>query len=244
MEDLKNEIDSRFNDIFLLLKKIDSLEKTDIIQEDNILLGIYKSTIYMMLYNIIEYSWSKLLIIIVNVFKNRDIDKFSRQFQAYFVIWFCKNNSSVKVNNMKKKLDTLVSIESERWKKEFSKWILENGVDHLQQRDKFNITDSSIDSDDRVAFKGNIDYNSFFLMSKFFWISLKMTKSFVKDVELILTTIKKNRNLLSHGCVSFSTNWGNKFNTLSDETKKTHNFLKKYIWYVRDYLDSETYLER
>lgn len=237
MQDLKNEIKSRFSRVDILIKHIWKLETE--LDNNNALLALQKATIYLMLYNIVEYSVVMGIENIFSEFEQYDIKNFTHKIQSHFLLWFCRNNYICQNNTME---TIILSWENEHaWGdgKIFSKRILNHGYKKLKLHEKFKITNDENIKPEQISIKGNIWSKEINLILKFFEIK----SNFTEDECEKLNYIRDQRNKLWHGWVSFEDCWrGLEINSIKEHTKKVKSAIKKYITKIEKYVNEKTFL--
>ncbi|SPX93741.1 Uncharacterised protein [Morganella morganii] len=179
MYSIKRDMDIRLGEAKELINAIKKFE----LSEDEVSclpnLMVLKSSIILMLYNVTESTTSRLLSYIHDeiIKANLKYYQLSKEIRNLIIIYFHKNRE--------KNPDILNSID-----------IIHNTIDFLNSRASFNLTYENMDKFYSL-FSGNLDGRK--IRTTFCKYGIKLGDEYGHDLQ----RIRKDRNRLSHGEISF-----------------------------------------
>lgn len=230
---LKDEIDERIKEIN---KMSDFLEKIENEKEEVLIINSIKSSLVIMLYNVIEYFIIELVKIIEDDFKKNKYNDFTDEFKSIFLSSFVKHFWNIKnetvlsyLKDRKDGFDDFFNLESLAlyW---YSK---------LEISTKCRIKNTTKKNNWKWI-SWNIDYETIETISNFFWFDLNIRNNNDKD---FLKKIKEIRNELSHWDKWFNDYWKDLvLNDLKDYKNKLLKIIEKFLKEIDDYLIKKPYL--
>ena len=222
MQELKNNFNNKCNEVEKYLKFIDFIEnlyKKDTFNSkfDEQIIKVLKANTFLLLYNLVEST------------VDGTID--------YLLVKICDNNI---------KFDSIIDELQLQWSKVHVRQNLKSLNDDIIENNLKDILNKTLS--DYIKFEGeykpkvrdNIDADELRTIAKSFGFKWKPSKKLKGGV--ILDTIKKHRNDLAHGAISFSECGRDYIITqLKEIYDKTVKILNEFMDTVEDYTRNELY---
>ena len=245
MELLKIEYNSRLNEFEELLKFLELIEENNLYNSNSekiiinsSIINSTKSSLILIIYNLIEYTILNSVEIIERDFKNQSFEDFIDEFQSLFlkIFWiylneFTHNTIKKKINEENLIWGMLDSI--------IEHWYFNENID-LNKKCKIKVANKNWNY---KWINGNISYKTIEVLSSFFDFKKIFTKEINSKVDL-LEDIRNKRNNLAHGNVSFNFLWKDLTTTqLFNYKKNISRFLDIYITIIEKYIIDKPYLK-
>lgn len=244
MQTIELEYNSRLNEFDELLKFLDIIENNNLYNnkeekiyiKNNIVINSIKSSLILIIYNLIEFTIINSIESIEEDFKQYDIKFFKEEFQTLFYKSFWIFLNELKFNNI---LD-IVTEDDANLANIIKYWYFNKSL-KLNDKCKIKVLDIHWQS---IWIKWNINYKIILTLSNLFNFKIWKTK-YINPWELdLLHDIKWKRNALSHWSDSFNSLWQSiSISQLIDYRKKVGNFLDWYIIVINNYIEDKPYLK-
>lgn len=222
MQELKNDFSNKCDEVKKYLKFIGLTENKYTNDKNNSdfdeqIIKVLKANTFLLLYNLVEST------------VDRAID--------YLLLNICNNNV---------KFDAVIDELQLQWSKVHVRQNLKALNDDIIENNLKNILNKTLtnyikfEGDYKPKVRDNIDAEELRTIAKNFGFKWKPSKSLKGGV--VLDTVKKHRNDLAHGAVSFS-ECGRDYLTsqLEEISEKTVKILEEFMFTVEDYTNKKLY---
>ena len=243
---LKTEYQTRLNEFDELLSFLEFIENNNIynsqkkkISIDSSVINSTKSSLMLMIYNIIEYTILNSIAIIEKDFKNQNFDDFKTEFQSLFLKTFGIYINELTHKTIEKKIKN-ENLLSDILNNIIEFWYFKNTSIDLNKKCKIKAINSN---GNMIWISWNICYQTIEVLSILFDFKKSYTREINARVDL-LKDIREKRNNLAHGNVSFNFEWKNlTVHQISGYRKNVDKFLLWYIAIVDKYIKDKPYLK-
>jgi len=236
---IKLEYQARLKEFDILFKHLSILETQWVPGVNKIIIvNSIKSSLILMLYNLIEYSIKNIVELIELEFEKEDFIDFTEDFQSIFLKTFWIYLDELDFLTIKKIISQTDFISN----------ILDNSIKYWYKNENLTLNSKCKirlkNSDWQIIWiSGNIDYNKIYNIGKFLDLKVNYTNKVNANID-ILESIKRKRNELSHWSLSFNALWKDIWtNDLMELRDETDKFLKWFFQRVEDYLIDKPYLK-
>lgn len=245
MKIIKDEYKNRlkqFDELlnFLLIIENNNLYDSKSIKlysKNNLIINSIKSSLILVIYNIIEFTIINSIKTIEADFKSYDMKNFNNEFQALFYKSFW-----ISLNNLKyESILWIIDADELNLEKIIEYWYFS---DSLKLNEKCKIKSRSHEWQEK-GIKWNIDYKAIVTISNLFNFKLNKTSHINAWKWDLLSEIRGKRNSISHWHESFNDLWKYiNYSLLIKYRNEISKFLDGYIEILDNYINEKPYLKK